>query len=178
MTNVNLRHNSSSRSKRTASRHPPDSRNPQDESRHPSGRAIGKFWRDNGLSLVLLTLFVIFLGGQTVAGWLHYNEELQEHQQSPIGMLEYVQSGAFGEAVFENWESEFLQMALYVVLTSSLTKANRRKAVPLIPKTRRWPHGKAALCLSFTAIHSPSCWGLFSSCPSQDTLSGGLAPTM
>jgi hypothetical protein len=120
MTNVNLRHNSSSRSKRTASRHPPDSRNAQDESRYPSGTAIRKFWRDNGLSLVLLTLFLIFLGGQTLAGWLHYNEELQEHQQSPIGMLEYVQSGAFGEAVFENWESEFLQMALYVVLTSFL----------------------------------------------------------
>lgn len=32
----------------------------------------------------------------------------------------YLSSGAFGEAVFENWESEFLQMALYVLLTAYL----------------------------------------------------------
>jgi hypothetical protein len=37
-----------------------------------------------------------------------------------IGLAEYLQSGAFGEAVFENWESEFLQMGLYVLLTSFL----------------------------------------------------------
>ncbi len=73
--------------------------------------------RDNSLSLVLLVLFVLFLAGQAIAGWLHYNEEQQEHQQAAISFLEYLTTGAFGESVFENWESEFLQMSLYVVLT-------------------------------------------------------------
>ena len=83
-------------------------------------KATGRFWRDNGLSLVLVCLFLLFFGGQTYSGWLHYNEELEEHQQAPVGLLEYVRSGAFGEAVFENWESEFLQMGLYVFLTTFL----------------------------------------------------------
>ena len=73
--------------------------------------------RDNSLSLVLLLLFVLFLAGQAIAGWLHYNEEQQEHHQAAITFLEYLATGAFGESVFENWESEFLQMGLYVVLT-------------------------------------------------------------
>jgi hypothetical protein len=73
--------------------------------------------RDNSLSLVLLFLFVLFLAGQAIAGWLHYNEEQQEHHQTPVTFLEYLGTGAFGESVFENWESEFLQMGLYVILT-------------------------------------------------------------
>jgi hypothetical protein len=76
--------------------------------------------RDNGLSLVLVGLFLLFLGGQTFAGWLHYNEEQQEHHQPQVGLFEYVRTGSYGEAVFENWESEFLQMGLYVVLTTFL----------------------------------------------------------
>ena len=72
------------------------------------------FLRDNGLSLVLIALFVLFLAGQTVFGWLNYNDEKDEHHQPQIGFRQYLGTGAFGEAVFENWESEFLQMGLYV----------------------------------------------------------------
>jgi Domain of unknown function (DUF6766) len=120
MTNANLRHDSNSQSKSVASRNHPDSRSPQWRSVHQSSPTLGRFWRDNGLSLVLVSLFLLFLGGQTVSGWFHYNEERQEHQQPRIGLSEYLRSGAFGEAVFENWESEFLQMGLYVLLTSFL----------------------------------------------------------
>jgi hypothetical protein len=73
--------------------------------------------KNNGLSVALFSLFVLFLAGQTVSGWFHYNEEQSEHGRSAIGLIGYLNTGAFGEAVFENWESEFLQMALYVVLT-------------------------------------------------------------
>jgi hypothetical protein len=52
-----------------------------------------------------------------VFGWLNYNDEKNEHHQPQIGFRQYLGTGAFGEAVFENWESEFLQMGLYVVLT-------------------------------------------------------------
>ena len=45
------------------------------------------------------------------------NAELASHQQQPVGYLEYLASGSFIEAVFENWESEFLQMGALVVLT-------------------------------------------------------------
>jgi hypothetical protein len=75
------------------------------------------FLRDNGLSLVLIALFVLFFAGQTVFGWLNYNDEKDEHHLPQVGFGQYLGTGAFGEAVFENWESEFLQMGLYVVLT-------------------------------------------------------------
>jgi hypothetical protein len=75
------------------------------------------FLRDNGLSLVLISLFVLFFAGQTVFGWLNYNDDKDEHHQPQIGFGQYLGTGAFGEAVFENWESEFLQMGLYVILT-------------------------------------------------------------
>ena len=75
------------------------------------------FFRDNGLSLVLISLLVLFFAGQTVFGWLNYNDDKDEHHQPQIGLGQYLGTGAFGEAVFENWESEFLQMGLYVILT-------------------------------------------------------------
>jgi hypothetical protein len=81
---------------------------------------FGRFVRDNGLSIVLAALFLVFIAGQAVAGWLNYNDEQREHQQPTVAFVEYLGTGAFGEAVFENWESEFLQMGLYVVLTAYL----------------------------------------------------------
>jgi hypothetical protein len=76
--------------------------------------------RDNGLSLTLFGLFLIFLVGQSVAGYKANNSDNQEHHQPPESYASYLTSGAFVEATFENWESEFLQMGAYVVLTALL----------------------------------------------------------
>jgi hypothetical protein len=76
-----------------------------------------KFFRNNGLSLVLFGLFTIFLIGQAVTGFHVYNDDQIEHGQHTVTFSKYVETGHFGEAVFENWESEFLQMAMYVLLT-------------------------------------------------------------
>jgi hypothetical protein len=76
------------------------------------------FLRNNGLSLVLFGLFFFtFLIGQSLTGHRHYNEEQQEHGQSTIGYVEYLGTSHFLEATMENWESEFLQMFFYVILT-------------------------------------------------------------
>lgn len=82
--------------------------------------AIHRVLRDNGLSLVLVALFIFFLVGQALAGQRHYNEEQMQHGQQPVSMSEYVTSGDFLEATAENWESEFLQMAAYVLFTCFL----------------------------------------------------------
>jgi hypothetical protein len=76
--------------------------------------------RNNGLSLTLGTLFVAFLVGQTFAGLREYNDDLAEHGRPPVTLRSYLTSGHFIEATAENWESEFLQMAAYVLLTVSL----------------------------------------------------------
>jgi hypothetical protein len=80
--------------------------------------ALTRVLRDNGLSLVLLALFAISLVGQALAGHRHYNEEQGEHGQQPVSMADYLRSGEFLETTAENWESEFLQMAAYVLFTS------------------------------------------------------------
>ena len=79
-----------------------------------------RVWRENGLSIVLATIFVGAMVGQTMTGHRTYNEEQREHGQQAVSLGEYLRSGHFMEATAENWESEFLQMFLYVVLTAFL----------------------------------------------------------
>jgi hypothetical protein len=76
--------------------------------------------RENGLSIVLLSLFLVFWLGQSVAGHREYNSEQREHDQPETGYLSYLRSAHFWEATAENWESEFFQMFGYVILTAFL----------------------------------------------------------
>jgi len=73
--------------------------------------------RNNGLSIVMFLLFGVTLLGQIVTGHRVYNEDQKSRQQQEVGIGTYLTSGHFIEALFENWESEFLQMGFYVVLT-------------------------------------------------------------
>jgi hypothetical protein len=81
---------------------------------------ISRVLRDNGLSLTLVGLFVAFWVGQALVGHRHHNEEQRQHREPPITFIEYLKSSEFLEATTENWESEFLQMGAYVLLTSFL----------------------------------------------------------
>jgi uncharacterized protein (DUF486 family) len=76
--------------------------------------------RDNALSLTMFGLFLVFLVAQSFAGFRTNNSENEDHGQPPESYAEYLTSGAFVEATFENWESEFLQMGAYVLLTAWL----------------------------------------------------------
>jgi hypothetical protein len=80
-----------------------------------------RFFRENGLSLVLFWLFFLTLiVGQSFSGLRQYNEEQEEHGGEQVRMGEYLRTGHFLESTMENWESEFLQMFLYVLLTAYL----------------------------------------------------------
>lgn len=74
-------------------------------------------FRNNGLSIVMFLLFGVSLLGQIATGQRVYNEDRKSRQQQEIGLGTYLTSGHFVEALFENWESEFLQMGTYVILT-------------------------------------------------------------
>jgi hypothetical protein len=74
----------------------------------------------NGLSIVLFGLFIIFEVGLSIVGQQQYNQDRLHHGQLPIGYFEYIASGNFIGATMENWESEFLQMFAYVLLTAFL----------------------------------------------------------
>jgi len=87
--------------------------------------------RDHGLLLANVVLFFIFFGGMVASGYQVYNNEQVEHgqQAEPIGP--YLASGQFFEAWSENWESEFLQMGMYVVLTAFLYQRGSSESKPV-----------------------------------------------
>jgi hypothetical protein len=78
--------------------------------------------RDNGLTIVLLLLFAASIVGQWVAGWHVALEDAARHHQPGLSIWAYSGSPQFLSSVFENWESEFLQMSAYVVLTAMLVQ--------------------------------------------------------
>jgi hypothetical protein len=71
----------------------------------------------NSLSLTFLLLMLLSLAGQVYTGWKEHNDFLQEYKTSSQSIGEYLLSGHFLQATFENWESEFFQMALFVIFT-------------------------------------------------------------
>jgi hypothetical protein len=73
--------------------------------------------RENGLSLVFLGLFLGAICGQAIAGWNAFNDDASAHKEAAISLGRYLTSSSFGNAVLENWQSEYLQFTLYILLT-------------------------------------------------------------
>ncbi|HEX6124078.1 MAG TPA: DUF6766 family protein [Pyrinomonadaceae bacterium] len=121
-----------------------------------------KFFRENGLSLTLFGLFALSLAGQYLSGWHEYNEDQEMHRRPTVTAIQYLGEGHFWEALFENWESEFLQMAAYILLTVFLfqkgaSDSKRPDATErvdrLLPKKWRpddspWPVKRGGLILT------------------------------
>jgi hypothetical protein len=76
-----------------------------------------RFVRGNSLALFFGTLLLIVLLGQSVVGHSVYNEDAHAHGEQTLSYPRYLASSTFGEAVMENWESEFLQFTLYILAT-------------------------------------------------------------
>lgn len=89
-----------------------------------------RIFHENGLTLVLFAMFLFSIVGQTLTGEAAYNDERRDHNQPPVNLTTYLTTGHFVEAVFENWESEFLQMGLYVLLTSWLFQKGSAESKP------------------------------------------------
>jgi hypothetical protein len=123
--------------------------------------SYGRAWRDNGLSIVLVAAFLAMWLGQAMTGWSVYNSDRRDQGMPPVSFAAYLQSGHFGEATFENWESEFLQMAGYVLLTVFLfqrgsSESKRPGAIELVDVDAReapnrrdapWPVRSGGLAL-------------------------------
>lgn len=88
--------------------------------------------RDNGLLLASLLLFAVFFVGMVVSGAAVLEEEQSTHGvQQSVSVFDYLRTGDFVEALFENWESEFLQMGMYVVLTAYLFQRGSSESKPI-----------------------------------------------
>jgi hypothetical protein len=81
---------------------------------------VKRLWRDYSLSIVLGTLFLVTWALHAWTGWVHFAADQQSHGEAAelFGASGYL--WRWGEATFENWQSEFLQLLSFVVLTSFL----------------------------------------------------------
>jgi hypothetical protein len=78
---------------------------------------LRRFVYENGLALCFGAFFLATLVAQAYAGWHSYNVEQIEHSSPELSFLRYVTSSSFAVAVTENWQSEYLQFTLYILMT-------------------------------------------------------------
>ena len=76
-----------------------------------------RFLRDNGLSLFFAAIFLLALFGQAVSGLARYNQDQLGSGADPVSFWAYVTSSSFAVDVAENWQSEYLQFFLLIVVT-------------------------------------------------------------
>jgi hypothetical protein len=76
-----------------------------------------RFLRDNGLSFFFGVLFLGAAAGQSVAGHAAYNARQLAHAGDQISYGRYLFSSDFGQALLENWQSEYLQFSLFIAAT-------------------------------------------------------------
>jgi hypothetical protein len=90
-----------------------------------------RFARDNSLSLFFLAIFLLALIGQSIAGHAMYNSDQLAHMSEPVSYWRYIVSSEFGQAVMENWQSEYLQFTLYIGTTIWLYQRGSPESKPL-----------------------------------------------
>jgi len=110
--------------------------------------------------LVFLGFFFVTLVGQIITGRNEHNEETVEMGGAPLSTSEYMTSGHFLQSTFENWESEFLQMALFLIGSMFLYQKgsseskdpDKEEDVDREPNPRKkgapWPVKKGGLALA------------------------------
>jgi len=81
-----------------------------------------RFAKENSLTLVFGVLFLIVLVLQAISGHAGYNQQQLTDGLPPVSFGRYVTSASFGVDVAENWQSEYLQFFLYVLLTAWLVQ--------------------------------------------------------
>ena len=113
----------------------------------------------NSLSIAFLLLAFLSLAGQAFTGVQQYNEFLSDHNYHTVSLFQYLCTGHFIQATFENWESEFFQMGLFIWFTvflkqkgsSESKKIGVKEEVDREPKNRTnapWAIKKGGFILS------------------------------
>jgi len=79
-----------------------------------------QIWRGYGLSLTLVALFLVAWALQTWTGWIEFVAEQTAHGTRPEAFGDDGYVWRWAQATFENWQSEFLQVFVFIVLTTFL----------------------------------------------------------
>ncbi len=165
---------------------------------------MSKLLKDNGLTVVLLLLFAGSLVGQWLTGLRYHNADLAEHGEEPLSALAFLSDPQFLATVFENWESEFLQMSAYVILTAFLfqrgsaesedpdtpPRDGRLSELRAAPHSSPWLHGGRAARWLYANSLGAVLFGLFIAsfvlhwtfsareAAANETMHGGTPPSM
>jgi hypothetical protein len=91
---------------------------------------VRRFLYENSLSLFFGALFVVTLTAQSVAGQRVLNADRRAHGGDPLSWWSYVSSPDFGQAVMENWQSEYLQFTLFILATIWLVQKGSNESKP------------------------------------------------
>jgi hypothetical protein len=89
------------------------------------------FLRENSLSLFFLAVFLAALVGQAISGHDLYNDTQAQHHEATINFGRYLTSSHFAQGVMENWQSEYLQFALFALATVWLLQKGSPESKPL-----------------------------------------------
>lgn len=128
----------------------------------------------NSLIIVFSFFTILFLFGQFYTGRREYNEFLATYHSAPVSNSQYFLTGHFIQSTFENWESEFFQMGLFVVFTiflrqqgssesKEIGKEHESDKEPVKHKGAPWPVFKGGFILSiYKNSLSIALFGLFS----------------
>jgi hypothetical protein len=91
---------------------------------------VRRFLKENSLPIFFGILFLASLAGQAIAGHVLYNEEQLDHGGEAISFLRYLVSSDFGQAVMENWQSEYLQFLVFLMATIWLVQKGSPESKP------------------------------------------------
>jgi hypothetical protein len=78
---------------------------------------VKRFLKENSLSLAFGVLFLGTLIAQAFVGHSDFNRDQIAHQSETVSLLRYVTSSSYAVDVMENWQSEYLQFALFTLGT-------------------------------------------------------------
>jgi hypothetical protein len=90
-----------------------------------------RFLAENSLGLFFGALFLAALTGQAIAGHIAFNQEQLDHGGEAVSMGRYLTSSQFGQAVMENWQSEYLQFLLFLMATVWVLQKGSPESKPL-----------------------------------------------
>jgi hypothetical protein len=126
--------------------------------------------RNHSLALFFMAIFIAALIGQAIAGHASYNNEeiaharLLKEQPETLSFWRYVVTSSFGQAVMENWQSEYLQFTLFLFATVWLVQKGSPESKELekvglesdedqkvgkhsSPKSPKWARGRRGIKL-------------------------------
>ena len=87
-----------------------------------------RIWHDYGLSITLVCLFLGAWALQTWTGWVEFVADQREAGLVPTAFGDGGYVWSWAQATFENWQSEFLQVFVFIVLTTFLVHRNSHES--------------------------------------------------